>query len=155
MSVTLTSGVIRTPYTETELANPAIQKVVEDCYRTVGKARTDASIDCTSRTLPADDRTQFDRTVDDRVSTLVTLRGLQAGRTYEVKWILVDPDGNQRSFLSLPINVPSEWRINYELYYTFDWTPPDPSSWQLGRWKIDILVNGTRELERFFMVVAS
>ena len=155
VDVALSSGTTRTPYTQKELTNPAIQKVVEECRRKLGKTRTGAIEKCTSRIAPSDDRTQFDRTVDDAVWTLVTLTGLQAGRTYEVKWILVDPDGNRRSFLSIPIEVPSEWKINYDLKYTFDWTPPDHASWQLGRWKVDIFANGKREIERFFTVIAS
>jgi hypothetical protein len=145
VTVFLTSAVDKRPYSAKELAIPAIQEIIEACKKK-------GLSDCETNDEPVDNRSEFDRAIHGKVMTVVKLSALQANRLYKVDWKLFDPNGQLVSRYSLSLPTSEGWDPSYSLNYQINWTPPDQASWQLGRWRIDIFVNGQLETQRSFNV---
>jgi hypothetical protein len=146
VKIVLTSRVTYEPFSPEFLANPIVQSLVAECQRK-GEAH------CGERLVPADSRTEFVRTQDKRIVSFVELGGVEPGRAYEVRFRLFDPAGNLRERATFSLHVPSSFPPNATLIYEYSWAPQDPATWQLGRWRLEIAVNGQVESEGTFEVV--
>ena len=112
-------------------------------------------LNCGKNAEPVDDLRAFDRTKHSVVYTFIILSGLTANRSYEVGWTLLDPRGELQSRHSLSIETPRNWQYSYTLDIRRNWFPTNPQTWALGRWRIEITVNGQLEAERTFEVIGS
>jgi hypothetical protein len=148
ISLELASQVEHKPYPPEVLSNPIMQSVFAQCEQQGG-------IHCREDTVPVNSRTKFARPQDDKFCAFVKLGSIERNRDYAVRFRLFDPDSNirVRSFYSQ--HIPSAFPLNATANFTFFWTPPDPTAWQLGKWRIEIAVNGQVEIERTFKVIES
>jgi hypothetical protein len=146
VAIELTSQVQYTPLPPEVLGRPGVQAAIAQCEHQ-GWER------CREFKKPADSRTYFVRTQDEQVFVFVKLGGLEPDRAYEVRFRLFDPEGNMRMRVSTPFHIPSGALPDFNLDFVFQWGPPDPSTWQLGRWRVEVAVNGQVEGERTFEVV--
>lgn len=146
-SIRLASQTRLEPYSQEELANPFVQNAIAQCERQGGGEG------CQGRLVPANTRTDFVRTQDKEVFAMVTLGGVEPNRDYEVRFGLFDPDSNLRTRYTIPFHASKELPAEGHVHFNFSWAPTDPNAWQLGRWRIEITVNGKVEGERTFNVV--
>ena len=133
------------PYRPDELAHPIVRDSVARCER-LKEPR------CGDRIAGIETRTTFALSPDTRVVSLVVLKGLEAGRRYEVRSRLFDPRGDIRARLTLAYDLPPRAPLpeGFDLNVHFDWNLRNP---ELGRWRVEIAVNGNVEGERTFEVV--
>ena len=146
VTVILTSGIQTRPYTGEELAIPALQESIIYCEQQGWE-------NCDSSESPVDNRSEFSRTEHSEVNTLVQLSGVKANQSYTVEWKLYNPNGDLFRRYTLQQSTPTHWHSSYTLDYWFNWEPIDQASWQLGRWRIELFVNGVLEVERSYDVV--
>jgi hypothetical protein len=146
ISLELASQAEHTPLPPEVLSDPVIQPVIAQCEQQGG-------MHCRESTGPANSRTKFVRTQDDKLIAFVKLGGLEWNRDYAVRFRLFDPDGNMRSRSIFSQHIPSAFPPDGTLDFAFFWTAPDPIAWQLGKWRVEIAVNGQVEVERTFLVV--
>ena len=146
VEIRLGSRVQHTPYSPEDLANPAIQSIIAECERQGG-------VNCREYTELANFQTRFVRTQDDRVVTILILGGLESNRDYTVRYKLFDPKDGMRARLVYSCHIPPSFPVNETITVHFNYVPPNPSTWQLGSWRIEIAVNGQVEGERTFEVV--
>jgi hypothetical protein len=143
--IQVTSGLQRTPLPPEEvLADPVRQNLIAQCERAGGKR-------CRESTRAVDARTTFVQGQDHEAIVLVILGGLEPNRLYEVSWRIFDPQGQlQARIASPPYHAPpdnhSMWSVNF-------WQTFDPAKLLVGRWRVEIAINGRVESERFFEVV--
>lgn len=142
----LASQVEYKPYPPEVLSNPVWQSIFAQCEEQGGKH-------CREQTVLANTRTKFVRKQDDKLFAFVQLGGVKGNREYTVRFRLFDPDGNLRARANLSQHIPSPFPPDAFANYQFNWTPPHPTAWQLGKWRIEIAVNGQVEVERTFLVV--
>ncbi len=147
LSVVISSGFKEEPLSAETLADPAIQALIAQCEA--------AGEPCEADFNPVDDLRVFDRTIHSRVMTFITLSGLIANRTYEVGWTLFDPRGELQARSSSVIRAPANWPPSYTMVFRFFWYPVSPETWAVGRWRIEITINGQLEAERSFEVIGS
>ena len=83
--------------------------------------------------MPANTRTMFVRTQDEKVRAIIVLGGIDPDRDYEIRFRLFDPDGNMRVRGTVPYHTHLEHPPNFTLTAAFNWAPIDPATWQLGR----------------------
>ena len=139
LHIQLTSGLKWTPYSPQELADPLIQRAIAQCER--------AGIEhCREQPEPIDARTQFVQGQDKQGLIVVALQGLEPARTYEVQWRLFTPEGQLQARMAMPPNIASTPLVVY-------WFTINPSALLVGRWRVEIVVNGRMEAERFFEIV--
>lgn len=140
--VELTSQITYAPFSTEELADPVLKAAMALCEKQGFRH-------CRERPTPADSRTQFSRTRDERVFAHVTLGGLRPEREYEcaVRWI--GPDGGVRARLAHALRTPAGIYQGFYYNCTFDWR----SLPELGRWRVEIAINGQVEGERSFEVI--
>lgn len=144
--IALTSSVETRPYTAEELAHPAMRQMMELC-------KTGGWGDCDTRTVPVDDRNEFDRTVDGGVNIFIELTGLQPDSIYRIELKVYNPNGDLTGRVSLSRSTPRIWQPLHAIQFLGHWAPVNQASWQLGRWRIEVFVNGRLEVERSFDVV--
>ena len=147
LSVVISSGFKETPLSAEVLADPAVQAVIAQCEADGEPCDTDVD--------PVDDLRVFDRTLHSRVITFVSLSGLIANRTYEAGWTLFDPRGELQARFSSVFRAPANWPPSYSMDFRFFWYPVSPETWAVGRWRIEITINGQLEAERSFEVIGS
>lgn len=142
--VELASQITYAQFSTEELADPATRAAIASCEKQ-GFSR------CHERRKPADSRTQFSRTRDERVFAHVTLGGLHPEQDYEcaVRWI--GPDGGVRARLARTLRTPAGIPQDFVYNCTFDWRLRD-SLTELGRWRVEIAINGQVEGDRSFEV---
>ncbi len=145
LTITISSGLEVTPYSPEQLEDPDIRFSIEQCEKVGGDH-------CGSGTEPIDIRNEFRMGEDSSVYTVVKLGGVAPNRTYEVEWRLFDPDDGLLARFLLAQQTPSAWRDDYTLDYTFQWTPEFKPMWYPGKWRVEILVNGYKEGDRYFYV---
>ena len=148
LTVITTPEIRYEPYSAEVLASPALQAIIAQC-----EAR--GWSDCDKSVEPTDDLRVFDRTKHSAVHTIVILSELTANRSYEAGWKLFDPRGELQSRYSFSADTPASWQASYTLDFRFSWSPINPQTWTLGRWRIEITVNGQLEAERSFEVIGS
>jgi len=144
--ILLGSQIQRVPYSPEELADPAIQSIIAECER-------QGATHCRQPTELANVRTKFDRAQDDMVAGVVILGGLESNRDYTVRFKLFDPNGDTRMRATISVHIPPSFPAQGTIQPNFCWVPPDPSTWQLGSWRVEVAVNGEVEGERTFEVV--
>jgi len=142
----LASQVEYKPYPPEVVKNPAVQWLIAQCEQQGGGH-------CREDTVPANSRTKFVRTQEDTVWAFVSLGGLESERDYAVRLCLFDPEGNMRWRMIFSMHTPRVLPPNFTVTVNYSWSPPDPAAWQLGKWRIEITVNGQVETERTFQVV--
>lgn len=94
IGVELGSQVEHKPYSPNELANPAVQSLIAQCEQPGGEH-------CLEDTVPANSRTKFVRTSDDKVCLFVSLGGLGRDRDYAVRLHLFEPEGKMRTDIDI------------------------------------------------------
>ena len=133
-SVTVTSGVDKIPWPDEELADPAIQEIIQRC-------ESQGWPDCYTREIPKNDLRTFDRAIHREVRTLFQLVGIQTGRNYIVTMNLHNPNGDLFYKYTLSQSTLRNWHPSYSLDFWFLWQTTDQKNWQLGRWCMEIFVN--------------
>jgi hypothetical protein len=108
---------------------------------------------CREKSVPVDPLTRFVRTQDKEFIAYVTLGGLEADRDYAISARWLDPRGNMAQRATGTIHTPLEFPPNFYLNYRLRFTPSNPSTLELGRWRVEITVNGQVEGEHIFDVV--
>jgi len=146
VEIRLGSRVQHTPYSAEDLASPAIQSIIAECERQGG-------VNCRETTELTDFQTRFVRTQDDMVVAILILGGLESNRDYTLRYKLFDPNGDMRTRLVYSSHIPPSFPVNGTITAHFNYVPPNPSTWQLGSWRIEIAVNGQVVGERTFEVV--
>lgn len=146
IGVILTSGVATRPYTAEELAIPALRESIRLCQRRGRK-------NCDVKRSAVEDLREFNRAAHSELIALVQLSGLQENRSYEVELKLYNPDSDLARRVAFSQSTSTAWHPSYALDYWFNWKASKPAWWWLGRWRIEVLVNGRLEAERSFHVV--
>jgi hypothetical protein len=109
---------------------------------------------CRSYIAGVETQTTFARSRGTQVVAVVFLKGLESSRRYEVQGQLVDPRGDRRARVVYVWDLPREVSPDFHLDVSFTWSfPSDPRAVSLGRWRIEIAVNGIVEGERTFEVI--
>jgi hypothetical protein len=126
-------------------AEPVLRAAIDSCEKQGFR-------NCHERKKPGDARTQFSRTKDDRVFAYVSMGGLRPERDYEcaVRWI--GPDGGVRARLARAFRTPAGLPQDFTYNCTFDWRLRGSLS-EIGRWRVEIAINGQVEGERSFEVI--
>jgi len=146
IAIKLASQIEYKPISPEVLDNPAVQSLIAQCEQKGGEH-------CREETGPANSRTKFVRTQDDTVWAFVYIGGLERDRDYTVRIRLFDPERNMRQRMITSMHTPTVLPPDFTVNFYFSWAPPDPATWQLGKWRIEIAVNGQVEIERTFHVV--
>lgn len=144
--IELGSQVEQKSYSPEELSNPTRQSLIDQCKRQGGS-------NCGKKTTLANVLTNFVRAQDEKVVVYVQLGDLEAGRDYKVGCRWFDPEGNMLGRTTFDSHAPLGFQPDWHLDCWFFFTPFDPSKMQLGRWRVEITVNGQVEGERTFKVV--
>jgi hypothetical protein len=143
------STLLYEPYRADELAHPVIRDSVARCEQ-LKEPR------CRDRITGVETSTTFARSETTRIVTLVVLRGLEAGRRYDVRGRLFDPRGDTRARMTVAYDLPpSPLPEGFDLKVHFHWVVSNPPSRDLGRWRVEVTVNGNVEGERTFEIVES
>ena len=146
ISIELASQVEHKSYSPEVLSDPVIQSIIAQCEQQGGEH-------CREQTVATNTRTKFVRTQDDEFWAFVYLGGLERDRDYAARARLFDPDRNMRAKVICSIHTPSKLPPDFSATFKFHWTPRDPSTWQLGQWRLEIAINGQVVVERTFLVV--
>jgi hypothetical protein len=105
---------------------------------------------CGESAQPGDSRTQFSRARDDQALVFVQVQGVEPDRDYEltVRWFA--PDGGLVGRVSQTVRAPARFppasSIRFYPFMTLQ-------NRALGRWRVQIAINGQDEGERSFKVV--
>jgi hypothetical protein len=83
----------------------------------------------------------------------LTIKGVEPERRYTVGFRLFDPKGEMRARHTMFYDVPRHLQPSFEWQPHITWSPQDPRNWDLGRWRVEIAVNGKVEATRTFEVV--
>ncbi len=95
---------------------------------------------------------EFRRSQSGRVTALVILGGVQPDRSYEVSIRWFDPQGNLVKRLTMPLHIPSQFAPGYSADLWFHYAYSDASQIPLGRWRVELIINGMVEGETSFQV---
>lgn len=147
VTVVLTSDVEKRPFTEEELALPGLWPAIQACQNQQPFG------ECHLKKSPINNLTIFDRSVHEHVIALISLSGVEAGRTYAVEMRIYNPYGVLFAQTVMFQTISSFRNPAVTQNYWFTWTPKDQATWLLGRWKMSLFVNGGPEIERSFEVV--
>ena len=148
VTVVLTSDLKFEPLSSEELADPNVQAIINQCEELGGSH-------CNEIWEEIDNRNQFSRDKHENVYTVVHLSGLHANRTYTIEYRLYNPRDELQERHTVPLHMPPSWTLSDTQSTYFVWSPVDPAAWPLGRWRVEIFVNGQLETERSFDVVAN
>ena len=148
VNVVLTSGLEFEPIPPEQLAFPRIQALIKQCEEVGGGH-------CNEHWKPIDNRVQLSRNKHEAVYTVIDLYGLQGNRTYTIEHRLYNPNDELQGRHSVVLHLPPSWELSDTQNTYFVWSPADPATWPLGRWRIEIFVNGQLETERSFEVVGN
>ena len=146
VTVVLTSDLIFEPHSPEELADPSLQAIIKQCEE-MGSPR------CTESWQEVDNRSQFSRDKHENVYTVIHLSGLRRNHTYTIEYRLYDPNAELQARLTIALLMPPSWTLADTQSTYFVWSPIDTANWMLGRWRVELLVNGQLETERSFNVV--
>ena len=65
----------------------------------------------------------------------------------------MDPKGEVRARVTYVYDIPRTFPEAYLINIQFTYSPVDPPNWELGRWQVEVTINGAAEGERTFEVV--
>lgn len=145
ISIAIASEIKYVPYDHGYMEIPSIKAIIDQCER-------NNFAHCRDYNIPANSITEFDRNKDKKVYVFVQLGGLEQDRNLETTIRLFDPDSNLVAQLDFPTHVPRDFQSKNNLTFSFNWGPPDPATWSLGTWRIEILIN-KEVIKRTFQVV--
>ena len=145
VEILLTDEMVYEPYPSEALADPTIQAAIAECER-------QGYEHCREDRVPGASRTKFVREQHTEVIIYLNLGGLEADRDYDAQFRVFDPDGFVRAKISAPFHTPSGFTLDKQLNFGVHWSPENPSTWQLGRWRVEVVINGRVEVERYFDV---
>ena len=143
VTIDVTSRLEYSPFTQEELADPSTRAAIAWCERQ-GMTR------CAESPRPGDSRSEFSRTKDEEVLVLIRLRDVEAGREYEVTARWFDPEGGLRAWVSKAMRTPDPLPPNFTSNSTLNMKLRDR---EIGRWHVEIIVNGLVLGARAFNVV--
>ena len=146
VTIITTSAMTHTPNSDKDLAHPVVQSVIAQCEAAGG-------VHCRADSDPADVRSQFVQGEDKRVITYMELRGLEPERDYEITWRLFDPEGQQVSRTYHVLHIPKGSKPKKAIHFSFPWVLPEAAKWAIGRWRVEVTINGRVEGERTVDIV--
>ncbi len=137
----LSSGVEYRPYTASELADPRMRAIIEQCER-AGLAH------CRELSGPKDRRGSFTPGVDQRVFAHFRLLGLSTGTTYDLECRFIDPAGSAVQVVRVQYTPPpGRSGLNRSCSTPLWLTTP------AGRWSLQFLMDGRSASELSFEVL--
>ena len=146
VTVVLTSGLKYEPLSPEQLADPNTQAIIKQCEEL-------GSLRCKETWQEIDNRNQFSRDEHEAVYTAIHFYGLRGNRTYTIVYRLYGPNDELQERYTIPMHMPPSWPLAERRSIFFVWFPVDPAIWPLGRWRVEVFVNGQLETERSFEVV--
>jgi hypothetical protein len=142
VTVVLTESLRFTPLSSEEKSDPTMREAIDACERSGGGR-------CLSRSTPGEPRNRFFRGDDGQVYVYVHLVGLEGGRVYDLRVRWFGPDRGVTSVMRQVLHTPPKLHRNFSFSVHFS---VPVSRMAVGRWQVEISINGEVESERTFEV---